>query len=117
MSPDPAAAAQVRRWSSQNRIEEQLWRLLTHLISPAVRPVFVGDRGFARADLFRTLHAQGHDFVIRIDADTHVQVNPFALPEPAATALACAPGARRWQPHGTYGADARLRPLARRPRS
>jgi len=107
--PRPApAAAQVCGWASQNRIEEQLWRVLTHLVSPAVRPVFVGDRGFARAELFRSLQAQGHDFVIRIDAETHVQVNPFALPAPAATALACAPGARCWQPQGTYGADARV---------
>src|SRR5262249_48307860 len=107
--PRPApAAAQVARWATQNRIEEQLWRVLTHLVSPAVRPVFVGDRGFARAELFRSLQAAGHDFVIRIDAETHVQVNPFALPAPAATALACAPGARRWVPQGTYGADARV---------
>jgi hypothetical protein len=107
--PQPApAAAVVERWPSQNRIEEQLVRLVTQLISPALRPVIVADRGFARADLFRHLQAQQQDFVIRIDAETHVQANPFAVPRPAAEVLACPPGERRWQPHGTYQATERV---------
>lgn len=69
----PAAAARVERWPSQNRIEEPLWRLVARLASPALRPVFVGDRGFARAELFRQLQTQQQDLVIRIDAETHVQ--------------------------------------------
>ncbi|HEX2186227.1 MAG TPA: transposase [Chloroflexota bacterium] len=107
--PRPApAAAVVARWPSQNRIEEQLLRLVTHLVSPALRPVVVADRGFARAELFRDWQAQQQDFVIRIDADTHVQVNPFAVPRPAAEALACPPGERRWRPQGTYQATERV---------
>jgi hypothetical protein len=107
--PPPApAAAVVDRWPSQNRIEEQLWRLVAHLISPALRPVLVADRGFARADLFGHLLAQQQDFVIRIDAETHVQAHPFALPGPAAQVLACPPGARRWLPQGTYQSTARV---------
>jgi len=107
--PRPApAAAEVTTWPSQNRIEEHLFRLVQHLVSPALRPVLVADRGFARAELFRTLQAQGLDFVIRIDAETHVQRNPFALPGPARPELACPVGERRWYPQGTYHGTARL---------
>src|SRR4051794_2234878 len=82
--PRPApASAVVERWASQNRIEEQLLRLVQHLVSPARRAVIVGDRGFARAEWFRTLQAQQQGFVIRIDAETHVQRNRFAIPRPA----------------------------------
>jgi hypothetical protein len=104
----PPAAARVERWPSQNRIEEQLWRLVAHLVSPALRPVFVADRGFARAELFRQLQAQRQDFVIRIDAATHVQRHPHALFQPAAEALACPPGERRWYPAGTYAESERV---------
>lgn len=107
--PTPApAAAQVERWPSQNRIEAQLWRLVAQLVSPALRPVFVGDRGFARAELFRSLQAATQDFVIRIDAQTHVQQHAFAPFQPAATALACPPGERRWYPGGTYAESERV---------
>jgi len=106
--PSAPAAAVLARWPSQNRIEEQLLRLVQHLVSPALRPVIVADRGFARAELFRHLHAQSQDFVIRIDAETHVQANPFAVPRPAAEVLACPPGERRWYPHGTYHSTERV---------
>ncbi len=98
----------VAAWPSQNRIEEHLLRLVTQLVSPALRPVIVADRGFARADLFRHLLAQQQDFVIRIDAATHVQAHTFALPGPAAQVLACPPGERRWVPHGTYHSTERV---------
>jgi hypothetical protein len=106
-APAPSAAV-VARWPSQNRIEEQLFRLVRHLVSPALRPVLVADRGFARAELFQHLQAHGQDFVIRIDAETHVQRNPFAVPGPAAQVLACPPGERRWYPQGTYHATERV---------
>jgi hypothetical protein len=107
--PPPApSAAVVERWPSQNRIEEQLLWLVAHLVSPALRPVIVADRGFARAELFEHLAARQLDFVIRIDAETHVQANTFALPGPAAQVLACPPGERRWIPHGTYHSTARV---------
>jgi hypothetical protein len=102
------SAAVVEQWPSQNRIEEQLLALVAHLVSPALRPVIVADRGFARADLFAHLHAQQRDFVIRIDAETHVQQHAFARPGPAATVLACPPGERRWYPQGTYHSTARV---------
>ena len=107
--PQPLpAAARVEPWPSQNRIEEQWWRLVTPLVSPALRPVFVADRGFARAELFRQLQAQRQDFVIRIDAETHVQRHYQALFQPAAEALACAPGQRRWYPGGTDAESERV---------
>jgi DDE family transposase len=107
--PKPApAAAGVTAWPSQNRIEAELLRLVQQLVSPALRPVIVADRGFARAELFQTLQARQQDFVIRIDAETHVQRNPFAVPGPAAQVLACPPGERRWHPQGTYHATERV---------
>jgi len=107
--PPPApAAAVVESWTSQNRIEEQLLWLVAHLVSPALRPVIVADRGFARADLFEHLAARPLDFVIRINAETHVQQHAFARPGPAAAVLACPPGERRWYPQGTYHATARV---------
>jgi len=102
------AAAVVEPWASQNRIEEQLLWLVAHLVSPALRPVIVADRGFARADLFEHLAARQLDFVIRIDAETHVQQHAFALPGPAATVLACPPGERRWYPQGSYHSTERV---------
>ena len=108
-APKPApSAAVVEPWSSQNRIEEQLLWLVAHLVSPALRPVIVADRGFARADLFEHLAARHLDFVIRIDAETHVQQHAFALPGPAAEVLACPPGERRWYPQGTYHSTERV---------
>ncbi len=92
----------MERWPNQNRIAAQLLQLVGHLISPALRPVIVADRGFARANLFRSLQAQSLDFVIRIDAATHVPRNPFAVPGPAAQMLAYPPGAHRWHLQGTY---------------
>ena len=106
-APAPSAAV-VEPWPSQNRIEEQLLWLVAHLVSPALRPVIVADRGFARADLFEHLAARQLDFVIRIDAETHVQQHAFALPGPAATVLACPPGERRWYPQGTYHSTERV---------
>jgi hypothetical protein len=79
-------------------------RLVAQLVSPALRPVIMADRGFARADLFAHRQARQQDVVIRIDAETHVQPHRFVMPRPAAEALACPPGERRWQPHGTYQA-------------
>ena len=104
----PPAAALVQRYASQNRIEEQFFALVQHHVSPGLRPVFVLDRGFARAALFRCLRRRRVDFVIRIDAETHVQVPPTAPWQPAAQALALAPGECRWYPEGRYGADARV---------
>ncbi len=102
------AAAQVQRWPSQNRIEEHFMCLVAHLVSPALRLVWVMDRGFARAALFAHLQAQGQDYVCRIEATTHVQVTPDAPYRPAAEALALQPGERRWYPHGRYGQEAQL---------
>jgi len=107
LPPAPAAAV-VERWPSQNRIEQHLLRLVAHLVSPALRPVIVADRGFARAELLEHLRAHQQDFVIRIDAETPVQPHRFAGPRPAAEVLACPPGERRWVPHGTYQATARV---------
>ena len=96
------AAARDQPFRSQNQIEMRLITLVFHLLSPALRGVLVADRGFARADLFAWLRAQGRDFVIRIDGDTWVYLDPDGPGQPAKTALAVAVGARRWVVGGAY---------------
>jgi hypothetical protein len=75
---------------------------VAQLRSPSLQPVVVADRGFARASLFQHLQAHDWDFVIRFDADTWVQLAPDGPGQPAHTALALAPGERRWVRGGTY---------------
>jgi hypothetical protein len=104
----PAAAARPLRFLSQNHIEQRLLTLVWHLLSPALRGVLVADRGFARADLFRWLLARGRDFVVRIDAATHVRRAPGAPSAPAAAALALPPGGRRWCPGAAYHREERV---------
>ncbi len=110
-SQRPTRAASVPRlFLSQNLIEERLIDYLFHLICPALWPVLVADRGFARASLFRRLQADHRDFVIRIDAETHIR-----LPEPLrpglptqevpARVLGLQPGQRVWCPEAYYGAE------------
>jgi hypothetical protein len=105
--PRPAAAV-VQRFLSQNHIEEPLLALVQHLITPALRPVYVGDRGLARASLFRRLRARRQEFVIRIDSTTHVRLRPDAPSRPVAEALAVAPGERQWAPQATYQQSERV---------
>lgn len=105
--PRPGAAV-VQRFLSQNHIEEQLLALVQHLVTPGLRPVYVGDRGFARAPLFRRLRARQQEFVIRIDGTTHVRLRPDAPSQAAAEARAVAPGERRWSPQATYQQSERV---------
>jgi len=53
---------------SQNAVEEDLILTLAKLLGPSRSWVLVADRGFGRAELFRTLNDAGISFVIR-DAD------------------------------------------------
>lgn len=93
--PTPAAAT-VRAFRSQNQIEAELIDLLWQLASPSLRPVLVADRGFARASLFQALGAQQRDFVIRIDAQTHLRLAPDGPSAAANLAVPLTPGQRRW---------------------
>lgn len=93
--PAPTAAV-VQRFTSQPFIERRLIRLVWHLLSPAIRGVLVADRGFASAELFAWLRKQGRDFVIRIDAATHVWLDPAGPSQAVREALALQPGQRRW---------------------
>jgi hypothetical protein len=102
------AAAQVQRFTSQPYIERRLIRLVWHLLSPALRGVLVADRGFASAELFAWLRGHRRDFVIRIDAATHVRVAPAGPSQPVAEALALPPGERRWVAGATYGQQAQV---------
>lgn len=99
-----------RLFLSQNLIEEDLIDYVFSLISPALRPVLVADRGFARAALFRQLQADHRDFVIRIDAQTHVRLPvPPGASRPIqgipANVLGIEPEQRLWCPEAYYGAD------------
>jgi len=102
------AAARATSFRSQNQIEERLIDLVWQLLCPGLRGVLVADRGFARASLFRGLQRQGRDFVIRIDAATHVALRPAGPSAPAAAALALRPRERRWIVGGAYHKDARV---------
>lgn len=94
---------------SQNQIEEALLtRLLGEWVSPALCPVVVADRGFARASLFQWFQARARHFVIRMDAETCVQLTPDMPPVPVATALALRPGERAWYPGATYHREQRV---------
>jgi hypothetical protein len=97
---------------SQNQIEELLlaW-LVDDLVSAALCPVVVADRGFARASRFRWFQARQRHFVIRIDAETCVQPQPDGAPTPVAMAIALRPGQRAWYPTATYHREER-RPVS-----
>lgn len=106
--PRQPSASVVTAFLSQNLIEQQLITLVWNLVSPALRAVLVADRGFARASLFEWLRAAGRDFVIRIDATTHVYLDPSQPSQPVSTALALTAGERRWCPQVQYGKDDRV---------
>ncbi|MHB1161244.1 MAG: transposase [Chloroflexota bacterium] len=55
---------------SQNRLEEEALLAVIRALPKGVRPVILGDRGFARANFFAFLKAHGLDYVIRIDKGT-----------------------------------------------
>ena len=109
---NPASSA-VKRFLSQNHIEEHLIDYLFTMVSPALHPVLVADRGFARADLFRHLQAKKRDYVIRIDAQTHI-----SLPEPLSpdlpkcgvpeSVLGLGEGTSVWCPVAWYGKEDRV---------
>lgn len=103
----PAAGVPERFWS-QNHIEERLLDLVWDLLSPALRGVLVADRGFARASLFEHCRARGRDFVIRIDAGTHVRLPGDLASRPVAQALPVRPGARLWAPDASYQQEAHV---------
>jgi hypothetical protein len=100
--PHQPAASQVQSFLSQNRIEEHLIDLVWHLLSPALQGVLVADRGFARASLLQRLRQQERDFVIRIDADTHVRLDPAQPSCRVDQALALRRGEQRWHLGATY---------------
>ncbi len=107
--PAPAAAV-PRSFLSQNMIEERLIEYVSGMVSPAYRLVWVADRGFARADLFRDLIADHRLFVIRMDAQTHIRIpEPLAPDRPCqgtpGEVLGLRPGQRLWCPKAWYGKE------------
>lgn len=105
--PIPASAVPTD-FISQNKIEEHLINYVFALLSPALRGVLVADRGFARASLFCDLASQSRDFVIRMDAQTHIRLPaPLAPDRPTqgepAKVLGLRPGQSIWCPEAWYG--------------
>lgn len=97
-------------FDSQNQIEEHLLDYVLTMLSPGLRAVIVADRGFARASLFRWCQRRACDFVIRMDAQTHIRLPaPLATDAPTqgppAQVLGLQPGQRIWCPQAWYGAD------------
>lgn len=78
---------------SQNAVEEDLILTLAKLLGPSRSWVLVADRGFGRAELFRTLNDAGIRFVIRDADDVWVKTDGFEgrlwdLPRQRQTAVA-----------------------------
>lgn len=63
-------AADRDRAGQQNLLEEQALAAVLAALPARVRPVVLGDRGFARGSLLAWLTQRGVDYVIRIDAGT-----------------------------------------------
>lgn len=104
------AASVPTLFLSQNQIEEELIDYVFSLASCALRVVLVADRGFARASLFRRQQAQDRDFVIRMDAETHIGLpSPLAPDRPVqgipSAVLGLRPGQRIWCPEAWYGKE------------
>ena len=103
--PNPTSSV-PRLFLSQNLIEQELIDYVFSLVSPALWPVLVADRGFARAALLRQLQSNHRDFVIRIDAQTHVRLpGPLGAGRPVqdipARVLGIEPGQRSGAPRLT----------------
>lgn len=106
----PSAASTPTTYFSQNQIEEELIDYVFSLISDALLGVLVADRGFARASLFLSLQAKLRDFVIRMDAQTHIRLpSPVAEGRPVqglpADVLGLRPGQHLWCPQAWYGKE------------
>jgi hypothetical protein len=104
------AAAVPTPFPSQNSIEERLIEYVTGMVPQAYRLVWVADRGFARADLFRDLMVHHRTFVVRMDAQTHVRIpEPLAPDRPSqgtpGEVLGLRPGQRLWCPQAWYGKE------------
>jgi hypothetical protein len=93
-TPWPQAGALPRPFDSQNQIETHFIEILTRLVCPTLALVIVADRGFARAELFEWLLAGHLNFVVRIDASTHVWLPGAGASLPVADAMALEPGQR-----------------------
>lgn len=65
--------------TSQNVIEQALLLVITACLPPGCKPVFVMDRGYARASLLAALRAVNVPFVIRGRAQTIVRVGDQRL--------------------------------------
>lgn len=104
------AASLCGEFDSQNQIEEHLLEYVLTMLSPGLRSIILADRGFARASLFRWLQARQRDFVIRIDAQTHIRLPESRAPDlptqgPPAQVLGLQPGQRVWCSQAWYGAE------------
>lgn len=104
------AASLLGEFDSQNQIEEHLLDYVLTMLSPGLRAVIVADRGFARASLFQWCQRRQCDFVIRMDAQTHIRLPaPLATDAPTqgppAQVLGLQPGQRIWCPQAWYGAQ------------
>lgn len=108
---NPPSASLPTSFPSQNQIEEELIDYLFDLISSALRPVLVADCGFARASLFLSLQAKGRDFVIRVDAQTHVHIQSDDgqyVEKELSSLIKLQPGERKWYPNAFYTRDQKV---------
>lgn len=105
----PAVAQRERvPFDSQNQIEERLIDLVWQMLCPRLTPVLVADRGFARASLLEHLLARQRDFVIRIDAQTHIASQADGPSQAVGEAVALRAGEQRWLTGLYYQQQARV---------
>jgi hypothetical protein len=79
----------LRVAKSQNEFEHIFLLDIETALPPGVRGVFIGDRGYARAALFRHCEREGRLFIIRGRAGTCVDINGRRI---KLGELACPPG-------------------------
>lgn len=100
---------------SQNRLEERFLRRLVRLLPQETEPLFLLDRGYARASLIQLLETLPVRYVVRTRKNVWIQHRDFQGP---LGELSLAPGSLQGYSDVVYGRSARLRvrlALARSP--
>jgi len=85
---------------SQNRLEEEALVAVMEALPRGVRPVILGDRGFARTNFFAFLKANRLDYVVRIDSGTCVTESDGRRWKLGSEGIL--PGQIRWLPRVRY---------------
>jgi hypothetical protein len=90
---------------SQNEIIQKMVSSVRQELTECIQPVIVADREFASAEFFRFLRSTKTGFVIRVDAETHINHPDY---QGSLGQLPVKPGGkRRWLMGALYGKEAK----------